>query len=263
LKKKILIYSDHPSLASGYSNIVKNVFFPLANKYNIKMIGKDIKENLSVPFDIIGQDPKDKIGRYLFDQIAYTFKPDFVIVLGDFWDVLTAETSRFRNTFKLIAHIAIDGFPLPKTIILPHFGLRDTAQLLINPDILITYTKFGKEEVLKILDKNKQIRQIPAGIDLEIFNQDTNIGKTEFDNIFNSDNFVSIDICRNFTRKAIYRNFQVLSLLKAQKISHIQYSELHTSKGWFLPELSRRYAVQDKVVFPQKYDIHTVLAFLS
>ena len=257
MKKKILICSDHPSLASGYSNIIRNIFYELSNKYEIKMIGKDLKKNLTTPFDIIGQSPHDETGRFLFDKITYMFKPDIVIIIGDFWDILVAETSRFRNTFKLISHIAVDGSPLPKTIILPHFGLRDVAQILFDSDILVTYTNFGKEEILKLLDKNKYVKQIPAGIDFDIFNTKTNIGKTEFDNVFQSENFVTIDICRNFTRKALYRNFQVLSLLKNQKISHIQYSELQSPKGWFLPELSRRYAVQDKVSYPQKYDIYT------
>ena len=257
MKKKILICSDHPSLASGYSNIIRNIFYELSNKYEIKMIGKDLKKNLNTPFDIIGQSPHDETGRFLFDKITYMFKPDIVIIIGDFWDILVAETSRFRNTFKLISHIAVDGSPLPKTIILPHFGLRDVAQILFDSDVLVTYTNFGKEEILKLLDKNKCVKQIPAGIDFDIFNTKTNIGKTEFDNVFQSENFVTIDICRNFTRKALYRNFQVLSLLKNQKISHIQYSELQSPKGWFLPELSRRYAVQDKVSYPQKYDIYT------
>lgn len=257
MKKKILLCSDHPSLASGYSNIIRNIFYELSNKYEIKMIGKDLKKNLTTPFDIIGQSPHDETGRFLFDKITYMFKPDIVIIIGDFWDILVAETSRFRNTFKLISHIAVDGSPLPKTIILPHFGLRDVAQILFDSDVLVTYTNFGKEEILKLLDKNKYVKQIPAGIDFDIFNTKTNIGKTEFDNVFQSENFVTIDICRNFTRKALYRNFQVLSLLKNQKISHIQYSELQSPKGWFLPELSRRYAVQDKVSYPQKYDIYT------
>lgn len=75
-------------------------------------------------------------------DMVQRFRPDIVVAFGDtwmldYWNDRNIIPEDLRKTFKLVAYVAIDGYPVPK------FWIDKYKDF----DKVITFTKFGKDSI--------------------------------------------------------------------------------------------------------------------
>lgn len=97
------------------------------------------------PFNVIpmyGNPQAAPFGQDTAQDMVRRYRPDIVVAFGDTWmlnhwndpNVIPPD---LRKTFKLVAYVAIDGYPVPKQWIDQYKGF----------DKVITFTKFGKASI--------------------------------------------------------------------------------------------------------------------
>ena len=194
-KKRILFVTEFSELATGFSNIAKEVIKRLYNtgKYEIAELGTYIKPDdpriASVPWRVYPAMPADddqrgqqeynkrhqqwgrpqllgQFGAAVYDNVLLDFKPDYVCSWMDPWMSTIHMDSPFRKYFKWIYMPCIDSTP----------QRQEWLQMYENADYLLGYSDFAinvmKEQSPRIrLAGAKKLLPMPArpGVDMEVF----------------------------------------------------------------------------------------------
>lgn len=157
-KKRVLLVNEASQLATGFSTIGNGIMHRLlkTGKYELFELGNYLEPNDPRVFNIAWKqylsmpDKRDREGneRYhstqdaqfgalAFEQVCLDCMPDIVINITDEWMQQFIIDSPYRKNFKYIKMACVDGFPQK-----PEW--MDNYK---NCDLLLTYTKFGKDTI--------------------------------------------------------------------------------------------------------------------
>lgn len=266
-KYKIMVVSDSPFFATGYSTQAKEIFKrlalredmdvyylavghigqPLRNASVIYDIKKDKYENL--PFTILPTHypPRDKIHEYGEEGMRTwipIIKPDLIIILCDTFMIqhLLKPNSNYYHPSKLMIYFPSDGYPLPQ----PH-----CTKVLKKADYVVAMAKDGKEQAEK--EGVENVYYIPHGVDTDIFKPIEPKRKLELRQKLSkmlgfdiTNKFIVGWVGKNQPRKATPEWMKVAQMFARNKKDDILYL-LHTNPkdpaGHQLEPLGKRYDI--------------------
>ncbi|MCK9279245.1 MAG: glycosyltransferase [Melioribacteraceae bacterium] len=284
MKPKILIVGDSSLIHTGFGRVVKEMAIGLFNmeKYEIKTIGwfnwHGQKNQEMVPYEIISTKATkdDMYSGITFNEVVSVYKPEIVLTVGDIWMIESMIKSPYRNSYKLISYVPVDGVP---------FSIR-WKNLLENIDMVVAYGNFGFNEIIKLGINLNKIVAIPHGVDIDIFKPICNKESLRI-KYKSKDLFVIGTVCRNQPRKNIPKLMQAFSLFCRPyciccECGEMSFSEkkcefcgsekievrdgkkearlyLHTPGGedfgWNIPELINTYKLFGNVIIPPKMNV--------
>jgi len=225
-KKKVLVLGDSPTCSTGFGNVVRNILKQIYNTglYEITIIGINYAgQPHEYPYAIwpaINMLAGDKryqnvYGLQLFIDhccsgyydIVFVVQDTFIVkqmgkALEDAWNSLPKE-----KKFSSVYYFPVDGN-------LQKDWVNESVMKFNYP---VVYTKYGKEECLKINKSLYDVDIIYHGVDKIIFNPiDKAKAKEE---IFPSrkGKYVITNIARNQPRKDLHKTFAAFSLLKEKR----------------------------------------------
>jgi glycosyltransferase involved in cell wall biosynthesis len=291
-KPKVLVMGDSCCIHTGFARVLKEICTSLYNtkRYELKTIGWFHRQTEEmVPFEVIPtrmdnaeMAEADKYGKFTFDSVVAEYKPDIVLAMGDTWMVEHTVHSKYRNTFKLVIYVPIDGQPIPP-------GWTETFR---GADIVVSYGDFGSKVIRQRATGINNLTQIAHGVDCDTFRpKDGEQVKEIRDAICaNKDiNFLIGCVARNQPRKALPRLFKAFYWFKSSYTSCQDCGEITFRKhldecphcgsnntfkgsakddvrlylhmairdcGWDLKELIKRYELNDgSLAYPSNLQI--------
>ncbi len=180
---RLLIQAEF-GIDTGFGGVAKNIIDRLYNlktdwgtpKFEIHVM------SLSTPVDVVNGPPAGlpyKVYPFYGNKQAAPFghdyaldlvkrvRPDIVLAFGDtwmidYWNEHGVIPPDVRRTFKAVAYVAIDGYPVPD------FWIEKYQRF----DKVITFTKFGKDTIderAKQLGKKLDVEYIYHGVNPQIF----------------------------------------------------------------------------------------------
>lgn len=216
-KPRILIVTESPHFASGYSGVARNLAKSFTRKFDIGFLAwgwsgylpsyHEISEkaNLSSPakfYHVIG----NRFGTDVFDVVVDSFKPDVIFYLADTFMLmgnLAAQVQKYRGKICQVFYFPVDGdcFPLPWVPFLQQF------------DGLVAFTEYAKREIGKVTQDLK-VDVLHHGVDLNTFKPVPPSEKKQLKEKllpFAKDKFLVSWVGRNFVRKNPQAILQALS----------------------------------------------------
>ena len=166
-KKKLLIWADSPSVATGFGTVSKNLFRDLHNEYDVYILG--INDHGLITYDtskyfIFPIDNMDILGLSKFAKILKNVSPDKIILFQDIFNIQHALPiiKETHPKVPILAYFPIDGTPVNQYW-RPGFD---------TPDKLVTYTKWGVDAIYDTFPhlKEKNIEYLYHGVDTNVFN---------------------------------------------------------------------------------------------
>ena len=180
-KKRILFVNEASFLATGFSTYGNEVLKRLykTNEFELGELGSYAEDGdqriNSIPWKfytnapnrsdeegrrIYGSDPINQFGKWRFNQVCLDFKPDICVDLRDEWMSAWVLQSPFRNYFKIINLLTIDGLP-QKTSWLDNYKRYDGC---------LTYSKWAWDLMKRDSFKGTNMITIASpGADLDVF----------------------------------------------------------------------------------------------
>lgn len=216
-KPRILIVTESPHFASGYSGVAKNLAKSFTRKFDIGFLAwgwsgylpnyyeMPERVNLGHPakyYHVMG----NRFGTDVFDVVVDAFKPDVIFYIADTFMLmgnLAAQVQKYRGKICQVFYFPVDGdcFPLPWVPFLQQF------------DGLVTFTEYAKREIEKVT-KDLRIDVVHHGVDLSVFKPVSQSDKKQIKNQllpFAKDKFLVSWVGRNFVRKNPQAILQALS----------------------------------------------------
>lgn len=261
-KIKVLAYCDSPTCATGFGTVSRNIFEALykTGKYSIDIIGINYwGDPHNFPYRIwpAGTNPeKDPYGRQKAINMIPNMDFDILFFLQDtfimdFLPVLLPHLKSNRaKPFGSICYYPTDS------IIKPAW-----AKNIAPVDNIVSYTEFGREELLKTLtDREKDVSVIPHGANITDFYPMKDKDKLmEFKkNYFGdyADHFIITNLNRNQQRKDIPRTIKAFKKFRELVPESILYLHMaQQDQGWNLPEVCavEGLSTSSDVIFPQNF----------
>lgn len=179
---RVLFHSEF-GVTTGFGGVSENIMDRLhaimtdlnRQKYEIFVMGLGVNNypfaaRPNKPYKVIpmyGNHGAAPYGQDYARDVVQRINPDIVITFGDiwmcnFWNDPNVIPVQLRKRFKLMAYIAIDGYPVPTKWIDP----------MTKFDKLITFTQFGVDairEKAKLLGKKVNVSYIYHGVDAMAF----------------------------------------------------------------------------------------------
>lgn len=289
MKKKILVLADSPTCNSGFGQVTRNILKEVYKQGNceIDIVGVNHDgtpyDKEKYPYNIYpAKNPlipryNDYFGRQLFLDLLVENDYDVVWILQDTFNIysigeqiLQIRREKEKN-FKWIYYFPIDATPEKEWI--------EKSALLA--DYPVVYTKYGKEECLKVLDETNRIelrsklKVIYHGTNSEDFydlkwtKEEKKAVRTMLFGEENADKFIFMNINRNQPRKDVFSSMLTCKLTReTDKDSyfyfHMQIKDdagldmlsisdqlgLKIGKDWACPN--------PKVMMSHSFDIKTV-----
>jgi len=225
-KKKVLVLGDSPTCSTGFGNVVRNILGQIhkTGLYDITVIGinhagqpHDYPYKIYPAINVLSDDSKYKnpFGLQLFIDnccsgyfdIVFVVQDTFIVkqmgkALGDAWESLPKD-----KKFSSIYYFPVDS-------VLQKSWVNESVVKFNHP---VVYTKYGKEECLKINKSLYNMDIIYHGVDKKIF-YPINKDKAK-EEIFPSrkGKYVITNIARNQPRKDLHKTFAAFSLLKEKR----------------------------------------------
>lgn len=249
-KKKILWVGEFTGTNSGYANYSKNILSRLyqTGKYQIAELAcfgtlGHVQQNQS-PWkiysnlpngdyeeSIFGANEHNKFGAFKFNAVACDFRPDVVIDARDWWMLSFEELTPLRPYYKWLIMPPIDSIPQPQQFLSTYK----------NSDDLLSYTDWGKEELLA---KSVQVGGVSSpAANYDVFMPLSQTKCRDYLGIDHSD-IIVLSVMRNQKRKQFPDLIKAFSmLLDSNNLSkdikshlklylHCQYPDV----GWDLPK---------------------------
>lgn len=239
MKKKILCWADSPTVSTGFGIVNKYIMEALysTGEYEIDVLAINCPNEFAdagkIPYQLLSTrlaGPKDVYGVSMFKRSILSKKYDYIFVLNDTFVVHPA--SRFLQEMraqyisrKEIPPTVVYYFPIDCRII------PQVSGFLQESDIIVTYSDFGEQELLKVFPKFKdKLKKIPHGVDTSVYFplSDEEKQKTR-EEIFkcSKSTFLIINVNRNSLRKDLARTIYVFS--KFKKVYSDSRLYLHTN----------------------------------
>lgn len=206
-KPRILIVTESPHFASGYSGVARNLAKSFTRKFDIGFLAwgwsgyvptyYEMSERVSfgVPvkfYHVMG----NRFGTDVFDVVVDSFKPDVIFYLADTFMLmgnLSQQVQKYRGKICQVFYFPVDGdcFPLPWVPFLEQF------------DGLVCFTEYGKREIEKVTN-TLNVNVLHHGVDTNIFKPVSPSEKKALKERllpFAKDKFLISWVGRNFVRK--------------------------------------------------------------
>lgn len=178
-------------------------------------------------------------------EVIRNVRPDVIITFGDtwmldFWNEPGIMPPDLRNTFKLIAYVAIDGYPVPDFWI-PKYQKFDKV---------ITFTKFGRESIeerAKMMNiELSNMDYISHGVDINSFKP---LPKAQIDQIKKQRGMEGKTIIGMFSRNQPRKHHPEFIEFAAHYLERVNndpnvlfyFHCIERDAGWDLPALTRDY----------------------
>jgi len=192
-KLKVMFCGDSPRLYTGYGTVLREFMIRLhkTGKYDLAAHGyvnnPNANKEIELPFPVYStidaaQDmgirnqeqfqqmlEQDKLGFVTFDWAYEKFMPDVVVSVGDIWYAEHIASSVYRENFKHIHYLAIDGEYMPEYTKDGRGIIHPWKEMIKSFDKTVVFTEFGKTEVLKAYGGDLDLAVIPHGVDIEVF----------------------------------------------------------------------------------------------
>lgn len=167
-KKKVFIWSDSPTVPTGFGIVAKNLFRDLHKNYDVEILG--INEGGTRRFDhekyfiYPAKDSRDQLGYRKLPNILRESKPDIVILFQDLLHInrVWQKVNEVSPDSKKIIYFPIGGTPVNAT----------WRQPLVEADVVITYTDFAKNAIenrFSFIKGMKDIKTLDHGVDTDTF----------------------------------------------------------------------------------------------
>lgn len=192
-KLKVMFCGDSPRLYTGYGTVLREFMTRLhkTGKYDLAAHGyvnnPNANKEIELPFPVYStidaaQDmgiknqeqfqqmlEQDKLGFVTFDWAYEKFMPDVVVSVGDIWYAEHIASSVYRENFKHIHYLAIDGEYMPEYTKDGRGIIHPWKEMIKSFDKTVVFTEFGKTEVLKAYGSDLDLSIIPHGVDINTF----------------------------------------------------------------------------------------------
>lgn len=210
---------------------------------------------------------EDQYSFKSFDPVVSRFQPDIVLAIGDIWMTSTMSDSKFRESFKLLRYIPIDGSPIPRKILL---GGREINWLkcITDTDLTIAYCQFGMDTMNSMASRSG-LADLPVtkfiyhGVDNRVYRPlgDKAGLRSKYFPMVGKDDFLITTVARNQPRKQIPKLFEALRMFLNngwQKPGRKVWSYLNApirDVGWDLEDLVDMFALKEAVILNDKLQV--------
>ncbi len=257
--KKILVYADSPTVATGFGTVSRNVLEGLhkSGKYAIDIFGinyhgtpHDLPYNIWPAADYQVGDPygRQKFCNFLVNHdfdILWVLQDTFIV---DFLPKCLEYLKKHRSTpFKVIMYYPIDSV-LKKS-------WYENIKLV---DYLVAYTDFGKQAFLDY-EPDRDISVIHHGVNIKDYKMlPENEVKAFRQHYFkhHADKFIFMNVNRNQQRKDIPRTLQAFKEFKQHRPESVLYLHMaRKDQGWDLLEVCSSLGLtDDDIIFPENME---------
>ncbi len=258
--KKVLVYADSPTVATGFGTVSRNVLEGLyrSGKYDIDIFGINYHGTPhKFPFRIwpaADYQNGDPYGRQKFCNFAVNHDFDILWVLQDTFIVdflpklIEYLKQRRQKPFKVIMYYPIDSVLKPSWY-----------ENIKYADYLVAYTEFGMQAVLDY-DPNRDVYVIHHGVNVNDYKVLPEKDVKDFRQHYftkHADKFIFMNVNRNQQRKDIPRTIVAFKEFRKLRPDSILYLHMaRKDQGWNLPELcaGMGISIQDDVIFPENME---------
>ena len=268
MQKKILVNGECSLLPTGFAAVSKNLCQGLHdNGFDVCELASyahvDDPNLRQLPWRAIGNMPEknnpsqeevnaynskveNQWGEHRFNDVCLEFNPDVILDARDSWYCEYIQRSPFRDNFNFVYMPTCDSSPQnPEWI-----------QLFNNTDVILAYSDWAKEVLLKQCGNQINFKGVPAvGIDFNIFKPPQNKAKQKA-NFGLREDIILVGTCqRNQRRKCfpeLIEAFAKFLKVASKNIAERTFLYLHTSYpdvGWHIPTLLKEFGVSSKVLF--------------
>lgn len=264
---KILYMSDHISLMTGFAKVGRAILPRLQKMdYQIEHLAwcyqrkteknfPEITKNIiTYPAEAVDY-PTLKFGKATLAGILQEVKPDILFTQGDVFmvDFIPQILDKMGKDRPIwLSFFPIDGLPVPDN------WLPTIEQM----DISAIYTEFGKDEVIKASNGELKPLAIHLGVDSKIYRPTDKVEAKKMLGI--EGKFIVGNLARNQIRKNLDAVIKAFSIFCQDKPDTMLYlhcaprkykptqrrTELKADVGWDLLDLTRRYKLKNRVLFP-------------
>jgi len=262
--KKVLYVGESHFLNTGYAVYAKEVLSRLhaTGKYDITELGSygdprdkrafaDWRYIGNMPTshaeaEVFKSDPSNQFGKWRFEDLCLTLKPDIVFSILDVWMFDYLIKSPLKDYYHLTVMPTVDSSPINPEWIMTYQGA----------DAIFSYTDWGMEELKRCSGDLLNLGGVAIpGTNPEDFKQilNKNAHKQKMGLISNA-NYIGV-VMRNQKRKLfddLFEAFRTLLDSLPEEKSNKTYLYCHTSypdSGWKFPTLLKQYGLSSKVVF--------------
>ena len=246
----------------GFGQFSRNILPALHNsgRYDVDILGINYwGDPHDYPFKIWpmavnGQrDPygRQRLQQHLMDprlefDILFFLQDTFIV---DFLPTLLSNLIKAGKRFKSVYYYPIDGIPKEAWV--------NSVEAVDYP---VTYTKYGREESLKIKPSmSDRLNVISHGVDPKVFFPAPESQVKEFRSQFFgalADKFIITNVNRNQQRKDIPATIRAFKEFRKQKPDSILYLHMMSQdQGWNLPEVIKSFDldISKDVILPQNF----------
>lgn len=172
-KKRLLIWSDSPTVKTGFGIVAKNLFQDLHEHFEVAILGINyygIHHYDTSRYFIYPVDMNDLMGFERMNQVLPNWNPDLILLFQDIFNMeaIMPNIRRWMDQrdpkapkVPVIGYFPIDGTPVN----------RIWGKTLLQLDKRITYTKWAIKMIKDSIPEvaNKQFEYLYHGVDSDIF----------------------------------------------------------------------------------------------
>lgn len=166
MKKKLLIWSDSPTVKTGFGIVAENLFRDLHEHFDVAILGINyygIHRYDTSKYFIYSVDLQDMLGIERMKKVLPDFNPDIVLLFQDIFniDFLLPTIKQFNDKIPVIAYFPIDGTPVSRT----------WGNTMLQLNKLITYTQWGVDSIKDSIPELKDtlIEYLYHGVNQSIY----------------------------------------------------------------------------------------------
>lgn len=269
-KKRVLIVNEFSVFSTGFATYMNEVIKRLykSGKYEIAELACYVDEthkNInSLPWKVYPNQPHPQnqeaargfnavranvFGRWRFDEVCLDFKPDYVLMIRDYWMDFWIQESPLRKRFNLINMPTVDGEPQKE----------EWVEFYKDCERVMTYSHFGKSVLERQSGGAIKVFDVASpGADLDLFFPPENKHAHKESMGIRSDAIIFQTVMRNQPRKLFPDLMKAFSLYLQKMVefghnekAQLSYLWLHTSQpdvGWDIGEEIKRHNLSHKVL---------------
>jgi glycosyltransferase involved in cell wall biosynthesis len=141
-KKRLLIWSDSPTVKTGFGIVAENLFRDLHEDFEVAILGVNyygIHRFDTEKYFIYPVDQQDMLGFDRMSKVLPDFNPDVILLFQDIFniDIMLPIIKRWNDKVPVVAYFPIDGTPVSKSWLGAFMGANR----------LITYTQWGVSKI--------------------------------------------------------------------------------------------------------------------
>jgi len=243
MNKKVVLWIGDGGVATGFARVNHSIINNLPEgKYEVHHLAINYRgdpypdaESLMYPAIAGG----DIYGLNRIPGLLKKVKPDLVFILNDTW-VLPNYLQIIPENQKVVTYFPVDAGPLE----------AEWCKTIVERTTPVAYTTFGRQELLRQVDTDADVRIIPHGIDTKkFFPIDMLEARGQLEGIA-PESFVVLNSNRNQPRKRIdltIKGFAKFAQDKPQKV--MLYLHMgRVDAGWDVIKLCERLGILHKLL---------------